>query len=1408
MAPDPLPPHGGHPRSQRLGQVLGDYLVQEELGRGTMGVVYLAHHVQTGQPCAVKLMNPVFAEDPTAVQRFLRECRTLQQLGDHPGIVQVHGSGTVNGRPFFAMELVGGPTWEDRLKIGQSSDEALETLAQVAEAVCFLHHQDVVHRDLKPENVLLAEDGTPRLMDFGLAWLGDASTTRLTLSQEILGTPYYMAPEQCDKSRGEVSPKSDVHALGVMLYRALTGELPYQGQTSLEVYTKVLSSEPQIPSDLPGPLQALLKDALAKAPSARPTAQEFVDRLSASSGEGGGGVSTKLLVGLLLLGLVGVGLGVFAYLTRKDSAQQEDASAELADDAPLADRACVAAWAGDFAGAQAALDTLEGAAPGQARALRWELVGYGLPAPSPSKNEALEKTLLDGWDLVAAGFELIGRGLPELALPALEEAAGRPNADPELLDAAARGVARARLEQQVWGPAERAAAEAKGTKASPVQLAHAEGLEAVARALRAGEPVAATGLAQRVAESALRPDPQGFDEQLAALRRPSSTIAQALLARALGYVEVADRVNERRFGFKALELAERLNAVRPEDPRALYVRALARLVTFSDDERPPHIDTGEPVEDLEQRQRTEAALGALEADLARVKQLSGASLALAWLEARVVQARAECLGLRAEGSHATLLDEAASPQWLAGQALRHVAAQAAYRDADAAWTALSDRPAPWGQVARLAAARCGLEALAHRAWSEARSLEPLEAQGVRELLAPQLADLEVERIVDLRRRMAEGDEQAERALCALARDVDPLACEALYLLARCGDAAAARAYLGLVADAPARAFLALRRGQLPRARQLGGPEVALLIPGEGVDSASVASALQAHPELITFAVERVEGEAEAVSLASALCALQGSRDVKRQERARRSAAVQAALVSQELVRGGEPAALGIRALALDALGVPDPNLALALEVAPCSELWKLELARWSEGGASQAVAARAQWDRALASGTLSTAPPQAELKRVARALGAEGPLQELRLREGFMEAAKESSRDGHDERRGFAHAWGEAVAPRTAWSALAAICFYRRLAGGPWRQLSEVGEFSAGLTSGVPPEEASLVELGQLALEWRRSYRVSLLRVPLYRAAVRARYRLAVAGDPLREGAALRPALPFEALAPQGDALRGDALRVLRGASLPHWLVGDRRHVDFELPGAILQDADLVRAWGRSRAILEGATEGWLQPMVASLLGDAADSVDARLAQDRALAFGAWPWVIHELSDVFLSDLDTLALQERTQRLERLTEVHARCGYLLEVLEHEEGREVELERYRLRRLRIRALLDSIGTDPIHALRKDWSEGLRREDRASRRPVSLKQPLDWELWDDVRRLAVSGRGAEAAGLLERIQSVSRARLEHDPLLPDVRQLAGWGAFEARMRAKLGEEAAAPEGDGHEKSGGSE
>lgn len=183
-----------------------------------------------------------------------------------------------------------------------------------------------------------------------------------------------------------------------------------------------------------------------------------------------------------------------------------------------------------------------------------------------------------------------------------------------------------------------------------------------------------------------------------------------------------------------------------------------------------------------------------------------------------------------------------------------------------------------------------------------------------------------------------------------------------------------------------------------------------MIPGEGVDSASVASALQAHPELITFAVERVEGEAEAVSLASALCALQGSRDVKRQERARRSAAVQAALVSQELVRGGEPAALGIRALALDALGVPDPNLALALEVAPCSELWKLELARWSEGGASQAVAARAQWDRALASGTLSTAPPQAELKRVARALGAEGPLQELRLREGFMEAAKESSR--------------------------------------------------------------------------------------------------------------------------------------------------------------------------------------------------------------------------------------------------------------------------------------------------------------------------------------------------------------------------------------------------------------
>ena len=209
------------------GVELDGLVVEELIGAGGMGTVYRARSLGDGQaPLAVKFLSPSLAAEPELVARFWREVALLEKL-DHPAIVKVKSHGQSQEVPWFAMELVDGPTLSARLAQGALSlDEARAIFSRLLDALAHAHGHGVVHRDLKPANVLLASDGA-RLADFGIARLDMEAATRktqLTRTDAILGTFPYMSPEQ--RAGRPVDTRSDLYSIGVMLYEALAGERP------------------------------------------------------------------------------------------------------------------------------------------------------------------------------------------------------------------------------------------------------------------------------------------------------------------------------------------------------------------------------------------------------------------------------------------------------------------------------------------------------------------------------------------------------------------------------------------------------------------------------------------------------------------------------------------------------------------------------------------------------------------------------------------------------------------------------------------------------------------------------------------------------------------------------------------------------------------------------------------------------------------------------------------------------------------------------------------------------------------------------------------------------------------------------------------------------------------------------
>src|SRR5215831_9657863 len=282
----PICPHGSLPTTTPeelpLPQVPG-YEVESVLGRGGMGVVYRARHLRLGRLVALKMALAGSDAGPNERERFRREAAAVAALR-HPNVVQVYDVGDADGRPYFTMELMEGGSLARKLAgAPQPPRQTAALLATLAGAVQAAHEAGVVHRDLKPGNVLLTADGTPKVADFGLARRLDADE-RLTLSGAVLGTPSYTAPEQARGDRGAVGPRTDVYALGAILYECLTGRPPFHAGTAAATLRQVVADEPVAPRRLnpsvPRDLETVCLKCLHKEPRLRyASAAELADDL-------------------------------------------------------------------------------------------------------------------------------------------------------------------------------------------------------------------------------------------------------------------------------------------------------------------------------------------------------------------------------------------------------------------------------------------------------------------------------------------------------------------------------------------------------------------------------------------------------------------------------------------------------------------------------------------------------------------------------------------------------------------------------------------------------------------------------------------------------------------------------------------------------------------------------------------------------------------------------------------------------------------------------------------------------------------------------------------------------------------------------------------------------------------------
>ena len=268
------------------GSKLGRFEISSVLGQGAMGVVYLAHDPQIERPVAIKTIHPEAARGESAAEveaRFLKEAKLAGRL-QHPNVVTVYDVGRDRDLYFIAMEYVEGKPLTRYLGGSEELPLAAKVavIRQAAEALAHAHERGVVHRDIKPGNILLTRDGRVKVTDFGIGKFTAATSSDMTRTGQMIGSPAYMSPEQI---RGEkIDGRSDLFSLGVVLYELLTGARPFPGESITTLVYQILHTEPRDPreirSDLPMTTREVMARLLAKQPEKRPPdAKEFIREL-------------------------------------------------------------------------------------------------------------------------------------------------------------------------------------------------------------------------------------------------------------------------------------------------------------------------------------------------------------------------------------------------------------------------------------------------------------------------------------------------------------------------------------------------------------------------------------------------------------------------------------------------------------------------------------------------------------------------------------------------------------------------------------------------------------------------------------------------------------------------------------------------------------------------------------------------------------------------------------------------------------------------------------------------------------------------------------------------------------------------------------------------------------------------
>src|SRR5262245_11096568 len=284
------------PQSNLIGATIGNYKVVCKLGEGGMGSVYLAEHPLIGKKVALKVLHAEFASNDEVVSRFFTEARSVNNI-QHPNIVDIVDYGVIPGaRPteagmvYFIIEFLDVQSLSSVIhrEAPLPPERALKISLQVADALAASHAQRIVHRDLKPDNIMLVTRGRDRdfikVLDFGIAKLtGDQPGSRRTRTGIVMGTPAYMSPEQCD-GRGNVDHRTDVYALGIVLYEMLTGRVPFVGEGYGEILVQHLTQRPARLSQfrvLPPHVEVVVLKALEKRPEQRdPSMDELTRALS------------------------------------------------------------------------------------------------------------------------------------------------------------------------------------------------------------------------------------------------------------------------------------------------------------------------------------------------------------------------------------------------------------------------------------------------------------------------------------------------------------------------------------------------------------------------------------------------------------------------------------------------------------------------------------------------------------------------------------------------------------------------------------------------------------------------------------------------------------------------------------------------------------------------------------------------------------------------------------------------------------------------------------------------------------------------------------------------------------------------------------------------------------------------